>query len=76
MKVLKIYNQHRRDCWVDVECENCGHKKTIKTAYDDRNYWDNVIPNIKCPVCGKSTNDLKIKIKQHIETKYPEWKEV
>lgn len=24
MKILKIYNQSRRDCWVDVECENCG----------------------------------------------------
>jgi len=40
MRVLKIYNQYRRDCWADVECENCGYKKTIKSAYDDRKYKD------------------------------------
>jgi len=72
MKVLKIYNQHRRDCWCDLKCENCGYQETIKSAYDDRNYWDNVIPNRKCEKCNKSTNDLSIRIKQRISTKYPE----
>ena len=72
MRVLKIYNQHRRDCWCDLECENCGYRETIKGAYDDRNYWDNVIPNRKCKKCGKSTNDLGIRIKQKIATRYPE----
>ena len=62
----------RRDCDCDLECENCGYKETIKTAYDDRNYWDNVVPNFKCDKCGDSTNDLGVRIKQHIQTKYPE----
>ena len=69
MKILRIYNQHRRDCWVDVKCEGCGHTMTIKMAYDDRNYWDNVIPNRKCPQCNKSSSDLESKT-EFIQTKY------
>jgi len=72
MKVLKIYNQMRRDCWVDLECEGCGYKETYKGAYDDRNYWDNVIPSSNYKKCGKCTNDLDIKIKQSVQTRYPE----
>ena len=71
MKVLKIYNQHRRDCWCDLECENCEEKETKKGAYDDRNYWDNVVPSFQCPKCGKSSNDLGTE-KEQISTKYPE----
>ena len=71
MKVLKIYNQMRRDCDCDLECESCGNKETDGGAYDDRNYWDNVIPAQKCEKCGKSTNDLGTP-KEHISTKYPE----
>ena len=69
MKVLKKYNQSRRDCHVDLECESCGHKETITSAYDDRNYWDNVVPNFKCPKCRKSTIDLGLKPK-FTETKH------
>ena len=83
MKVIKIYGQTRRDCKCDLECENCGNKETYGGAYDDRNFWDNVIPVLPCLIlasyfqlyqcskCGKSSNDLGIK-KEHIPTKYPE----
>lgn len=60
MKVIKKYNQFRRDCWCDVECEKCGKLKTYEDAYDDTNYWVNVIPNFKCEDCGESTNSLKL----------------
>ena len=76
MKVLKIYNQMRRDCYCDLECENCGNKRIKVTGYDDGNFWNNVIPDYKCIKCGKSTNDLDIKIKQNIQTKYPEGMQV
>lgn len=72
MKVLKVYNQMRRDCWADLECESCRYKMLDKRAYDDRNYWENVISVRTCSKCGKSTNDLNIRIKQKIETKYPD----
>ena len=71
MKVIKKYGQHRRDCYVGLECEGCGHEKIGVRAYDDRNMWDNVIPTWKCDKCDKSTNDLGID-KVVIPTKYPE----
>ena len=69
MKVLKIYNQHRRDCWIDLECEKCGYKETYKGAYDDRNYWDNVVPSFECEKCKESSNSLGI-TNEKIKTKY------
>ena len=71
MKVVKRYNQNRRDLSIDMECEDCGAKDTYNSAYDDRNFWDNVVPDFKCEVCGKSSNDLGVEI-EGIETKYPE----
>lgn len=75
MKVVLIYNQLRRDCWVDLKCENCGNEETRKSAYDDRNYWDNVIPNVKCGKCNKSTKELGL-IPEVIQTKYEDFEVV
>ena len=75
MKVIKKYNQNRRDCWVDLECEKCGAKRTLTSAYDDRNYWDNVIPNLKCEKCGESSKTLGVDI-EFINTKYAPWQTV
>ena len=45
MKVTKRYNQHRRDCTIDMECEGCKTEDTYRSAYNDRNFWDNVVPH-------------------------------
>jgi hypothetical protein len=60
MKIIQKYNgsETGNDCWADLLCENCGTKKTNKWAYNDRYYWDIVIPSQKCPKCSKSSNDL------------------
>ena len=71
MKVIRKYDQYRRDCNIDMECEGCGSKKTYNSAYDDRNFWDNVVPNFKCDNCKKSTKDMGLK-PEHRPTKYPE----
>ena len=47
MKLIQKKNQMRRDLDIDVECEGCGNKEEICGAYDDRYYWDNVLPDIK-----------------------------
>ena len=60
MKIIKMVNQHRRDFNAIYECEDCGYK-VEQSGYDDRNFLDNVIPNIKCGECGKSSNTLGIK---------------
>lgn len=75
MKVLKVYNQNRRDCVVDLECQSCGHKETITTGYDDANYWENVVPNFKCGKCDESTNDLNLPVENR-ETKYREGQQI
>lgn len=75
MKVTNKYNQHRRDCSCDLECEGCGYKETNKHAYDDRNFWDNVIPNRKCGECGKSSKDLGVKI-ESVQTRYGDYEVV
>ncbi len=72
MKVIKKFNQHRRDLYAELECENCGNKEVDEYAYDDRNYWDNVIPERKCEKCQKSTNDLGIAV-ERVATKYSDF---
>ena len=75
MKVIKRYNQHRRDLTIDVQCESCEAIEIISSAYDDTNYWVNVVPSFKCKKCGKSSNDLGIR-PESIGTKYPEGMQV
>lgn len=74
MKIKEILYQNRRDFQAIYICENCG--ETIsKYGYDDRNFHDNVIPNIKCKKCNKSRNDLGI-TSEPTETKYREWENI
>lgn len=71
MKVVRRYDQYRRDLSVDMECESCGNKETYTSAYDDRYFWDEVQPNFECKSCSKSTKDLELPVTpQH--TMYPE----
>ena len=75
MRIKQINSQHRRDFYADYECENCGYIEKDKSGYDDTNYHVNVVPNIKCPKCGKSSNDLGSDYRP-LTTKYPDWKQV
>ncbi|MDV3426980.1 MAG: hypothetical protein LIR50_07320 [Bacillota bacterium] len=70
MYILKILNQYRRDFTAIYKCENCGNE-VKKSGYDDRNFHDNVVPDMKCDKCKKSSNDLDIKPK-FVPTKYQE----
>ena len=71
MKIKRIVSQNRRDFHADYECEGCGHLHESR-GYDDDNFHRNVIPNMKCPMCDKSSEDLGIEVKP-LETKYPSW---
>jgi hypothetical protein len=75
MKLIKKLNQFRRDCNAELKCENCEDIYLYKSAYDDRNFWDNVIPNFKCKKCGKSSIDLGI-VNKKIQTKYNDYEQV
>lgn len=56
MKITKSYGWNRRDFYYDAKCEHCGHTTTNNGGYDDANYYTNVVPEIKCPICKESTN--------------------
>jgi ribosomal protein L37AE/L43A len=75
MKIKEIVSQFRRDFTAVYVCEGCGNEKKQGGGYDDRNYHDNVIPEMKCDKCGKSTKDLGI-TPEYRETKYKQWEVV
>ena len=52
MKIKEILTQHRRDFRAIYECEHCGNENE-SYGYDDTNFHQNVIPNMKCKECGK-----------------------
>lgn len=62
MKLINDYSWNRRDFYFDAECEGCGNVMKKLSGYDDANYYENVIPNIKCDKCGKSAKELNVPI--------------
>lgn len=67
MKIKRIISQHRRDFTAIYVCEHCGYEME-KSGYDDSNFHRNVIPNMKCPQCGKIAEPDY----QPLATKYPD----
>jgi len=53
MKIKSTHGWSRRDFSAVLECESCGHTQEQRNCYDDRNYYDNVVPKIKCESCGE-----------------------
>ncbi len=67
MKIETIIFQSRRDFTAIYKCEHCGY--TLKgSGYDDTNFHQNVIPNMLCPKCGKTSP----KNYRPLTTKYPD----
>jgi len=67
MKIVKIKSQHRRDFLAVYKCEHCDNEEEGR-GYDDANFHNNVIPEMKCKECGKTAgDDYKPR-----STKYPE----
>lgn len=70
MKIKTITSQSRRDFHAIYECEGCG--ATYEgSGYDDANFHQNVIPNFKCKVCGKTSAECGVDYRP-LSTKYPE----
>ena len=70
MKIKKILYQHRRDFEAEYECEGCGEVMTGR-GYDDDNFHRNVIPNMRCPKCNKTSAECGADYRP-LTTKYPE----
>lgn len=67
MRIKNIIYQNRRDFKAEYECEHCGNI-IIEWGYDDRNFHQNVIPNMLCDKCGKKADDNY----RPLATKYPD----
>ena len=52
MKIKEIIRQYRRDFTAIYQCEHCGCE-VESGGYDDTNFHQNVVPNMKCKRCGK-----------------------
>lgn len=72
MKIHQMISQSSRDFYATFKCEGCSEVSEEMSGYDDRNFHDKVIPDMKCKKCGKSSKDLGTEI-SHTETKYPSW---
>lgn len=70
MKIKQITTQHRRDFQAIYQCEGCSAEKRSH-GYDDTNFHQNVIPNMKCDACSKSAKDLGVDVRP-LAPKYPE----
>lgn len=70
MKIKEYTYNNRRDFKAIYMCEECGFTKEA-WGYDDRNFHDNVVPNMKCDKCGKSRVDMGIS-GEFVQTKYEE----
>lgn len=75
MKIIKFISQNRRDFRADYQCEGCGFVEENKSGYDDAYFHNEVIPNMKCPNCGKSGIELGVDYRP-FATKYPEGMQV
>lgn len=69
MKITTIDTQSRRDLYGKMTCEGCGHEQKF-VGYDDDNYHRNVVPNVPCKSCGKSSKDLGA-VSVPLTPKYP-----
>ena len=67
MKIKKILSRSRRDFTALYVCEFCGYEEE-GCGYDDRNFHENVIPDMKCEKC-KQKNHLDY---LSVATKYPD----
>jgi len=76
MFIKKIIEQNRRDFRADYECQFCGELLKNKSGYDDEYFHNSVIPDMKCPKCGKSTNSENDTNYRPLTTKYPEGFEI
>jgi len=67
MKIKKIESQYRRDFRAVYECEHCGYTKR-DWGYDDANFHQNVIPEMRCDKCGRTGKNYR-----PLAPKYPEY---
>lgn len=59
MHAIQILSRSGNDCCARYKCEFCGATKE-GYLYSDFNFEQNVVRNMECDSCGKSTNNPEI----------------
>lgn len=70
MRIKEILSQNRRDFTAIYECEGCGHTEKNR-GYDDANFHQNVIPEMRCKKCHKTSSECGADYRP-LTTKYEE----
>ena len=60
MKIIRRFNQHRRDFRADMQCEHCGTVRLDVSCYDDDFFHRKVIPDMACSDCGEKSPEDNI----------------
>jgi transcription elongation factor Elf1 len=60
MKIKKKTYLAKKDYQAVMECENCGHNQ-LQSGFDDYYYDTQIIPQVKCKMCKKSTSEIENK---------------
>lgn len=63
MRIKEIISAHRRDFKAIYECEHCAYEMRTY-GYDDDNFHNNVIPNMECKGCGKTSEGKVTSVKK------------
>ena len=53
MYILNKTSQHNNDFTAILQCEHCDSTQRLTSGYNDSNYYNKVIPAIRCNSCGK-----------------------
>lgn len=57
MRIQEVISQSRRDFTAVYACESCGGTRQ-GYGYDDANFHNEVIPNMKCKACGATSQGV------------------
>lgn len=52
MRIIEIYEQFQDDFMFTAECEICGHLLLNATGKNTHEFYDKIIPAMRCHVCG------------------------
>lgn len=54
MIVIDTNGKMGRDLYGTMKCEHCGVEAKLSGGYDDRYWWNHVLPSFHCTSCGKN----------------------
>lgn len=60
MRIIKRIDEGDFSFEAIARCECCGHEQYIQ-GWDDRDYYEDHLPELECEACGKTRRDYEKK---------------